>query len=92
MATLGLLLDYPKGRADKLEVVGRSVKKWTNIPLKGKWFPDAFIGTMSNLQRFAGGEDKFLVSPVKDALETMRLVEACYISDARGGIEMENLK
>lgn len=92
VATLGLLLDYPKGREDKLEVIGRSVKDWTNIPLGGKWFPDAFIGTMSNLQRFVAGEDKFLISPVEDALETMRLVEACYVSDARGGIEMKSLE
>ena len=92
VATLGLLLDYPKGREDKLEVIGRSVKGWTDVPLGGKWFPDGFIGTMSNLQRFAAGEDAALVSPVDDALQTMRLVEACYVSDQRGGIEMESLK
>jgi predicted dehydrogenase len=92
IATLGLLLNYPKGRAEKLEVIGCFAKNWTGIPLGGKWFPDAFIGTMSNLQRFVAGEDKFLVSPVSDALETMRLVEACYISDMRGGIEMNSVK
>ena len=27
------------------------------MPLSGGWFPHAFIGTMSNLQRFAAGED-----------------------------------
>jgi hypothetical protein len=92
VATLGLLLDYPKGREDKLEVIGRSVKDWTDVPLGGKWFPDGFIGTMSNLQRFIAGEDDKLMSSVADALETMRLVEACYVSDARGGIVLKNVK
>ena len=71
VATLGLLLDYPRGRPDKLEVIGRSVKEWTNVPLAGRWFPDGFIGTMSNVQRFAAGEDAALVSPVEDALEAI---------------------
>jgi hypothetical protein len=44
------------------------------------------------VQRFAAGEDAALVSPVDDALETMRLVEACYASDARGGIELKSLE
>jgi methionine synthase II (cobalamin-independent) len=38
------------------------------------------------------GEDQTLVSSVEDAFETMKLVEACYVSDQSGGIEMENLK
>ena len=62
------------------------------MPLIGRWFPDAFIGTMSNLQRFVAGEDTALVSPMADALQTMKLVEACYVSDARGGIELETIK
>jgi len=77
---------------DRLEISPRSTKEWTEVTLTGGWFPDGFIGTMSNLQRFANGEDAALVSPVEDALETMRLVEACYVSDGRGGIEMEKLK
>jgi predicted dehydrogenase len=92
IATLGLLLNYPRGSADKLEVIGRSFKDWTEVPLNGRWFPDGFVGVMSNVQRFAAGEDLELVSPVDDALETMRLVEACYVSDERGGIELAALK
>jgi predicted dehydrogenase len=91
VATLGLLLDYPRGRDDKLEVIGRSAKDWTDVPLGGRWFPDGFVGVMSNVQRFAAGEDAALVSPVDDALETMRLVEACYVSDERGGVDMKSL-
>jgi len=86
IATLGLLMDYPRGRPDGLEVFARSHPKWTTVPLTGAWFPDGFIGTMSNLQRFANGEDAALVSSVEDAFETMCLVEACYQADATGGI------
>jgi len=92
IALLGLLLDYPRGRPDGLEVYDRSTGGWVVVPLAGRWFPDAFIGTMSNLQRFAAGEDNALLSPVEDALQTMRLVEACYISSQRGGVEMQDLR
>jgi predicted dehydrogenase len=92
IATIGALIDYPHGQQDRLEVFTRSQKNWTEVPLIGSWFPDAFIGTMSNLQRFVAGEDAALVSPVADALQTMKLVEACYVSDARGGIELESIK
>jgi predicted dehydrogenase len=92
IATIGALIDYPRGQPDRLEIFTRSQKNWTEVPLIGRWFPDAFIGTMSNLQRFVTGEDAALVSPVADALQTMRLVEACYVSDARGGINLESIK
>jgi predicted dehydrogenase len=82
---LGLLLNYPEGKPDKLEVVSRATGGWVEIPLAGRWFPDAFIGTMANVQRFANGEDTALVSSVEDAFHTMALVEACYTSSARGG-------
>jgi hypothetical protein len=49
-----------------------------SVPLEGRWFPDAFIGTMSNLQRFAAGEDDVLKTSVEDAWHTMALVESCY--------------
>src|SRR6476660_8108879 len=81
--TLGVNIDYPIGAPDNL--VGafeRSV--WTQIPLRGSWFTEAFEGPMSNLQRFVAGEDDALVSPVADAIKTMALVEACYQSSARG--------
>lgn len=91
VATLGSMLDYPKGRPDSLEIITPSLNDWTEVPLTGSWFPDGFIGTMANLQRFIAGEDPALVSPVSDALQTMKLVEACYESNARGGIEPESL-
>jgi predicted dehydrogenase len=92
IATIGGLIDYPRGQPDRLEIFTRSQKDWVEVPLIGRWFPDSFMGTMSNLQRFVAGEDVALVSPVNDALQTMKLVEACYVSDARGGIELESIK
>jgi predicted dehydrogenase len=81
MVKLGLLLNYPAGEPDELWVAGIG-GPWEPISLAGRWFPDAFIGTMANLQRFAAGEDKVLHSSVEDAWHTMALVEACYRSNA----------
>ena len=92
VATLGLLMDYPRGLPDRLEIIGRSFPDWEEVPLRGGWFPDGFIGSMSNLQRFVAGEDTELVSPVTDALQTMKVVEACHVADAQGGIDPETLK
>jgi hypothetical protein len=81
---LGVMLDYPQGRPDAVEVK-LSGQDWQRLPLQGTWFPDAFIGPMSNLQRFAAGEDSTLVTAVQDVLHTMALVEAAYVSSASGG-------
>jgi predicted dehydrogenase len=66
--------------------VHSSNSMWKRVKLIGSWFPDAFIGTMSNLQRFAAGEDTRLHTSVDDAVKTMALVEACYRSSTRGGV------
>lgn len=73
---LGLLLDYPSGEPDELWISDGG--DWTEVKLNGTWYPDAFIGSMSNLQRYAAGEDTALESPVADAWHTMALVEACF--------------
>jgi predicted dehydrogenase len=83
MATLGVNLDYPAGPPDALEVA-LDGGAWDKVLLRGSWFTEAFEGPMSNLQRFVAGEDAALVSPVDDAIRTMALVEACYMS-SRGG-------
>jgi predicted dehydrogenase len=81
--TWGVNLDYPTGPADTMEIaVGQ---EWTEIPLRGSWFIEAFEGPMSNLQRFVAGEDTMLVGAAADAIKTMALVEACCESSARGG-------
>jgi predicted dehydrogenase len=80
LLTLGVNLEYPCGPPDRLEV---SVDgSWQPVALRGSWFTEAFEGPMSNLQRFVCGEDAALVSPVTDAVKTMALVEACYVSSA----------
>jgi predicted dehydrogenase len=78
---MGILLNYPEGEPDELWVVQKG-SDWTQVPLQGGWFPHAFVGTMSNLQRFAAGEDSKLVTSVEDAWHTMALVEACFASSA----------
>lgn len=78
---MGILLNYPHGEPDELWIVEKG-GEWTEVPLQGGWFPHAFIGTMSNLQRFAAGEDTKLVTSVEDAWHTMALVEACFTSSA----------
>lgn len=88
MIKLGLLLDYPEGEPDELWVVNKD-DEWTQVPLKGGWFPHAFIGTMSNLQRFAAGEDETLVTSVEDAWNTMALVEAAFRSAAAPATPIE---
>ncbi|CAH2399988.1 Gfo/Idh/MocA family protein [Mesorhizobium ventifaucium] len=79
---LGLNLDYPRGEPDILEIYPKGGSDWTTVPLVGKWFPDAFVGRMANVQRYASGEDAELVSSVEDAWNTMALVEAAYQSSA----------
>lgn len=87
MVKLGLLLNYPEGEPDELWITRRGgqgvVADWTQVPLQGRWFPHAFIGTMSNLQRYAAGEDPVLVTSVEDAWHTMALAEAAFESAAR---------
>ncbi|RVA77279.1 Gfo/Idh/MocA family oxidoreductase, partial [Mesorhizobium sp. M7A.F.Ca.CA.001.08.2.1] len=79
---LGLNLDYPTGEPDVLEIYPKGGTGWIAVPLAGEWFPDAFVGRMANVQRFAAGEDDTLISPVEDAWNTMALVEAAYQSSA----------
>jgi len=77
---LGVNLDYPKGEPDILEI--NTGDGWHRIALDGAWFPDAFASRMSQLQRFALGQDDMLISNVEDAWATMALVEAAYESSA----------
>lgn len=87
-ARLGVLLDYPRGEADALELCliepGLSTRPWQTVPVAGTWFPDAFIGPMAALQRFANGESTALPTAVADAFRTMAVVEAAYTSSAAG--------
>ena len=81
VAQMGVNLNYPKGMPDTLKLCARGESSWSSIPLRGSWFIEAFEGPMCNLQRYVTGEAAELVSPVADALKTMALVEACYLSN-----------
>jgi predicted dehydrogenase len=86
-ATLGVLIDYPKGIPDSFEYCtteNGQTGAWQNVEIDGTWFPDAFVGTMSSIQRYAEGSAKALPTSVEDAYRTMALVEAAYQSSDHG--------
>ena len=89
LLSMGVNLEYPLGLPDTLEIARDGA--WDAVPLRGSWFTEAFEGPMSNLQRFVTGEDPALVSPVSDAIRTMAVVEACYMSSAGGGTPIPEL-
>lgn len=77
---LGVNLDYPKGEPDELWL--NTDGDWQQIPLQGNWFIAAFVGRVTQVMRFATGEDAALQGSVEDAWHTMALVEATYESSA----------
>jgi predicted dehydrogenase len=88
---LGVNLDYPRGEPDELWIYPAGGSDWVKVPLIGSWFPDGFVGKFCNVQRFAAGEDKVLVSSAEDAWSTMALVEAAYASSAAPATAIEGL-
>jgi hypothetical protein len=87
-AQMGLNLDYPKGRGDTLEFYPREASRlFATGPqaIEGEWFPDAFLGSMLSVQRFVLGEAESRPTRVEGALDTMRVVEAAYLSSEHGG-------
>ena len=84
-AKMGLLMNYPDGVPDDFSYRLKSDREWTRQKLEGSWFPDAFIGTMSSLMRYAEGESDSLPTSVRDVLDSMAVVEAAYASSAAGG-------
>jgi len=83
-AIMGVNLDYPKGKPDRLRYARRG-GEWETVPTVGNWFPDAFIGSMGSLQAYVCGASKELPTRVSDALDTMRTVEAAYLSSQFDG-------
>ncbi|MFJ4223491.1 Gfo/Idh/MocA family protein [Microbacterium sp. NPDC089695] len=84
-AQMGLLLDYPTGGEDLLEMT-RDGGEWEPVPFEGSWFPDAFIGSMSALQRYVEGSVPDLPTSVDDVQRTMAVVEAAHRSSDAGGV------
>jgi predicted dehydrogenase len=83
-AIMGVNLDYPTGKPDRLRYA-RKGSEWAIVPTEGNWFPDAFVGSMGSLQAFAAGVSDELPTRVADALDTMRTVEAAYLSSQYDG-------
>jgi predicted dehydrogenase len=87
IATMGVNLDYPTGRPDEVRLLRRG-EPATALPCSGSWFPDAFMGSMGSLQAFAAGETKELPTSVESSWDTMRAVEAAYLSSEHDGVEL----
>ena len=82
------MLDYPKGKPEKVEVISKKINKWNDIPLNGSWFPDAFAGTMAELQRYVNNEITDMSHSLDNSIGTMKMVEACKLSDESGSIKI----
>jgi predicted dehydrogenase len=84
---IGVSLDYPNGKPDTFEFVSKTHTdgRWTTVPLEGTWFPDAFIGPMTEVQRLRKRSSDRQTMLEKD-LETMKLVEVAYRSSEEGGM------
>jgi predicted dehydrogenase len=83
-AIMGVNLDYPRGKPDRLRYARRG-GDWETVTTEGNWFPDAFMGSMGSLQAYVSGASTELPTRVSDALDTMRTVEAAYISSQLDG-------
>ncbi|MVA74701.1 gfo/Idh/MocA family oxidoreductase, partial [Auraticoccus sp. F435] len=69
-AQMGLLLDYPRGGPDRLQLA-TAEHGWRDVPFEGSWFPDAFIGSMAALQNHLTGASAALPTSVDDVARTM---------------------
>ncbi len=85
---MGVNLNYPEGLPDTLTMLRDGGQ---SLPVSGSWFPDAFMGSMLSLQSFVLGEAAILPTSVEDAIDTMRVVEAAYLSSERGGVKTEEV-
>ncbi len=81
--TLGAMYNYPHGREDTLQWSSQRYYKDKRFEakLEGKWIPDAFIGPTASLMQ-AIQEDGVPETDAADNLNTLRIVEAAYISAA----------
>ncbi|HZF26727.1 MAG TPA: Gfo/Idh/MocA family oxidoreductase [Steroidobacteraceae bacterium] len=79
--TIGLMYDYPRGRADTLEVSSRVLPTdgWLHYPVTSRWIPTAFIGPMASLLEAVSTRSVPLTN-AQDNLDTLRIVHALYRS------------
>ncbi|MCK5440645.1 MAG: Gfo/Idh/MocA family oxidoreductase [Maribacter sp.] len=91
---IGLSLDYPRGLPPTFEYIllDKEPRDWKEIKIKGKWFPEAFIGTMVVLQNHYLDNKAPLPHSTEDAYNTMKLVEAAYKSSEKGGVAFSSVE
>jgi len=93
-ARVGLLMNYPHGVGDEFEYClldgDGKAGEWQSVMLEGSWFPEAFIGSMAQVQCHKQGSLDRMVTDVEDVIHTMACVEAAYESDRRGGVKPED--
>ena len=79
--TIGLMYDYPNGRADTLELNSRVLPTdgWLHYPVTSRWIPSAFIGPMASLLEAisTGGTPD---TNGRDNLNTLNIIHALYKS------------
>jgi predicted dehydrogenase len=91
-ARVGLLMDYPHGVGDLFEYCllddAGNPGEWQSVVIEGSWFPEAFIGSMAQVQCHKEGSLPNMLTDVTDVIHTMEAVEAAYASSARGGVKL----
>lgn len=90
-ARVGLLMNYPRGAGDEFEYclldADGKPGEWRSVALEGSWFPEAFIGSMAQVQCHKEGTLDRMLTDVSDVIRTMECVEAAYESNRRGGVK-----
>ena len=76
--TVGVYLDYPKGKPDKFEYIIEGMEDWEEKTITGSWFPDAFVGPMEGLMKKTLDSNFNYINDINDAVKTMKWVEMCY--------------
>lgn len=85
---MGLNMNYPEGLPDIFEYVVLEEGKapeWKTLPVKGTWFPHAFMYSMEQVLLAADGKITAPDNSVDDCIYTMACVEAAYAASAKGG-------
>ncbi|MGJ7033171.1 Gfo/Idh/MocA family protein [Niabella hirudinis] len=92
--SMGVLIDYPNGIPDTFDyitIVPGAAPEWKSKPIEGSWFPHAFIGTMEQMILAKKGIIEQPENSIDDAVDTMRCVEAAYISSGQGGVSLSSI-
>jgi predicted dehydrogenase len=72
------MYNYPNGRPDTM-VYRKKYDHPIRIELDEMWIPDAFVGPMASLME-AIDKDETAYTNTRDNLNTLRVVEAAYLS------------